>query len=225
MKKALILAACVAVVAGVVPRACAQFGPYGQPRSPLPGGPGWGPPGLNPGGRFGPAYGPRPGGLNGLDGLGVSGGQGPFGLQPGTRGVPGMHDPHRGLPPAARKLLDTARPGRTTVGHRFGPLAGNDPLAPFRLSGGGNPVSPVSPGVRFGPGVPPIQGPPPIDPKLFVNLPPTSLLKDFEVKPPAPAGAGEPPAWLRWEYAVGVLLAAALAGVLHGRFGRKESAR
>jgi hypothetical protein len=201
MKKLLTVAACLAVMAGVAPRACAQIGP------------GWGPPGVNPGGRFGPPYGPRPGGLNGLRGLGVSGGQGPFGWQPGAPGVPGPHDPFAGLPPAARKLLDPGSPGYPTVGPPFGPLAG-----------GGSNGNPVGPGIQFGPGAPPLQGPPPIDPKLFVNMPPTSLLKDFEVKPPAKGGGGGPPTWLRWEYAVGVLLVAALAGLLHGLFSRRASA-
>jgi hypothetical protein len=59
---------------------------------------------------------------------------------------------------------------------------------------------------------------------MLPKMLPQSPLKDFEAKPPAKAGGGGPPAWLRWEYAVGVLLVAALAGLLYGLFGRKASA-
>jgi hypothetical protein len=106
----------------------------------------------------------------------------------------------------------------------FDPLADMGPLAPFPMPGGGINVSPGAPGTRFDPGAQPFQGPPKIDPKLFVNMPPPSLLKHFEAKPPAPAGGGGPPAWLRWELAAGVLLVAALAGLLHGLFSRKTTA-
>jgi hypothetical protein len=98
-----------------------------------------------------------------------------------------------------------------------------DPSAPFR-GPVGDPV--VQPHLQPG------RLPPPqefskieIDPKLFVNMPPSLPLKDFEGKLPAQAGGGGPPAWPRWEYAVGLLLVAALAGVLRGLFSRKTSAQ
>jgi hypothetical protein len=134
------------------------------------------------------------------------------------------------MPPTVQDILNQTRPGHPMVGRPFDPLAGMDPLAPLPMPVGGINVNSMIPGARLDPVVQPGHLPPPqefpkIDPKLFVNMPPSSALKDFEAKLPAKAGGGGPPAWLRWEYAVGLLLVAALAGLLRGLFSRKASAQ
>jgi hypothetical protein len=64
---------------------------------------------------------------------------------------------------------------------------------------------------------------PKIDPKIFENVNAPVGLKGFEAKHLAKNGGGGPPPWLRWECAIGVLVAAALVGLLQALFRRNAT--
>lgn len=161
---------------------------------------------------------------------GIPGRGGPFAPRiPGMPGFVGAYDPLAGLPPSIR---DMVAPNRGFPrARRFDPLHEFDPLAPIRVPGVGVNVGPGMPGAGFGPqvhpaGVPPSIEPARFDPKLIQNIPNLNYQSPFSLevmqpKPPANQGVGPPPDWLRWEYAIGVVLIAAVAGVLREVFGRK----
>lgn len=191
--------------------------------------------------QFGPPYRPMPGRPNVPD---IYGGRHPFG--PRTSSIPGISGgydpfsrtpfpvspfgPQTRMPPTVQDILNQHGVGNPILGQRFNPFANFDPLDPQSLIYGpsnGIRVNPAIQGVRIDPMVPssnpqsiqPLQ----FDPKVFELPKSPSPLNTFEPKAPMKVGGGGPPAWLRWEYPVGVFLVAVISGLLHALLRRNAS--
>ena len=184
--------------------------------------------------QFSPLYSPRP---TRPYAPGIHGVRDPFGTpMPGIPGIPSAFDPfglpgiptarQPWMPPTAQDILRRPQFGDPMPGQRFDPWGNRDPLAHLR---GPNPTggNASNPNFRIDPAIPPVVVPPlppaTIDPKLLDFLKPSLEFKHNEAKAPAHA-AGPPPAWLRWEYALGVFLVALIGGLLHALTRSRTSA-